>query len=94
MPSFHPCHQSGEDQIPGATHQYCERCPSRRHEYGFDQHRRPAVRTFAGHGKMNERLILLLNDSGSFMIRWEFGGASLSVFVGDVAGSSVEATDL
>ena len=43
---------------------------------------------------MNERLILLLNDSGSFMIRWEFGGASLSVFVGDVAGSSVEATDL
>ncbi len=62
MPSFHPCHQSGEDQIPGATHRFCERCPSRRHEYAFDQHRRPAVQHFAEHGKMNERVIMLLNS--------------------------------
>ena len=73
VPSFHPCHQSGEDQIPGATHRFCERCPSRRHEYAFDQHRRPAVQHFAERGKMNERVIMLLNDSGSYLIRWEFG---------------------
>ena len=63
VPSFHPCHQSGEDQIPGATHRFCERCPSRRHEYAFDQHRRPAVQHFAEHGKMNERVIMLLNEA-------------------------------
>ncbi len=63
MPSFHPCHQSGADQIPGATHRFCERCPSRRYEYAFDQHRRPAVQHFAEHGKMNERVIMLLNHS-------------------------------
>lgn len=60
VPSFHPCHQSGEDQIPGATHRFCERCPSRRHEYAFDQPRRPAVQHFAERGKMNERVIMLL----------------------------------
>jgi hypothetical protein len=41
VPSFHPCHQSGEDQNPGATHRFCECSPSRGHEYDFEQHRCP-----------------------------------------------------
>jgi hypothetical protein len=62
VPSVHPCHQSGEDQIPGATHRFRERCSSRRHEYALDQHRRPAVQHFAKRGKMNERVIMRLNQ--------------------------------
>ena len=44
----------GEDQSQGATHRFGQRCPSRRHEYGFDQHRSPAVQHFAERGKMRQ----------------------------------------
>jgi hypothetical protein len=55
-------HPPGEDQdqSPGATHQFCERCPSRRHEYDFEQYHR-ASQHLAEHGKMRERASVLLN---------------------------------
>ena len=61
--SFHPCHQSGEDQNPGATHRFCEWCPSRRHDYEFEQHRCPAGRHLAEHRKMKEQVTMLLNEA-------------------------------
>ena len=63
MPSFHPCHQSGEDQSPGATHRFSECCPSHRHEYDFEQHRRPAGQHFAERGKMREWITMPLIEA-------------------------------
>jgi len=59
---FHPCDQSGEDKNSGAAHRFCECCPSRRHEYDFEQHCCPAGRHRADRGKMRERVTKLLNE--------------------------------
>jgi len=56
VPSFHPCHQSGEDQNPGATHRFGECCASGRPEYEFEQHRCSANQHLAEPEKMKERV--------------------------------------
>ena len=74
--SLHPCHQSGEDQNPGATHRFCECCPSRRHEHDFEQHLCSAGQDLAERGKMKERAIMLLNRASldaAFAFSLHFG---------------------